>query len=98
MSSRAPSKGYDTWSSLSYFDARRWFEPEAETVRLIADDSTGESKLDLEEVLYALNAFWATLKPVAISLLLARCPSNTWNNLIGIIIIDVFQLASSLCT
>lgn len=66
------SRGYDSWSSLSVFDARHWFEPEAETVRLIADEGTQGSKLDLEEVLYALNAFWATLKPVALSLFLAR--------------------------
>lgn len=68
-----PTRGYDRWSSISVFDARRWFEPEAETVRLISHEETGSnSKLDLEEVLYALNAFWATLKPVALSLFLAR--------------------------
>ena len=68
------SRGYGaSYSNLSLFDARRWFEPEAETVRLISQEETqSASKLDLEEVLYATNAFWATLKPVALSLFLAR--------------------------
>jgi hypothetical protein len=68
------NRGYDnnSYSSLSVLDARRWFEPDAETVRLIShEESAGQSKLDIEEVLYALNAFWATLKPVALSLFLA---------------------------
>lgn len=55
------------------FEPSSWFvSDEAETVHLIPDDDgSGSSKLDLEEVLYALNAFWATLKPVSLSLFLS---------------------------
>ena len=55
------------------FEPSSWFvSDEAETVHLIPDgDGSESSKLDLEEVLYALNAFWATLKPVSLSLFLS---------------------------
>ena len=42
-------RGFDNWTTISISDARRWFEPESETVRLISnEDSVTGSKLDIE--------------------------------------------------
>ena len=57
-------------ADASFFDPDYWFDADFDNLM----DSPGDSepnKLDVEEVLYAFNAFWATLKPVAVSLLFA---------------------------
>jgi len=51
------------------FNPEYWCDSECETRTLI--DFSGQPELDINEVVYALNAFWATLKPVALSLLLS---------------------------
>lgn len=59
-----------TTSRVSLFDPDYWFEADFENLVEQNVNST-ESKIDVEEVMYAFNAFWATLKPVAASLVLA---------------------------
>lgn len=64
--------GRRTSSRTSFFDPDYWFEPDfdhlGETATL---GSNAASKIEVDEVMYAFNAFWATLKPVAASLVLA---------------------------
>jgi presenilin 1 len=58
-------------SRSSFFDPDYWFDPEFETASLVENSTITTSGVDVEEVLYAFNAFWATLKPVAASLVIA---------------------------
>lgn len=56
-------------SRTSFFDPDYWFEPDFDN--LVDLPTSTASKIEVDEVLYAFNAFWATLKPVAASLVLA---------------------------
>lgn len=60
-------------SEGSIFDPDYWFHSDFENLVDSSSSSSAPSpsKIEVEEVLYAFNAFWATLKPVAASLLLA---------------------------
>mmetsp|Transcript_5232 Transcript_5232/g.5362 ORF Transcript_5232/g.5362 Transcript_5232/m.5362 type:complete len:457 (+) Transcript_5232:114-1484(+) len=69
----------------SYFDVHTWcgdrLDSESSHLLVGGDNSTSsnsnsqqqqsEQSLDIEEILYASNAFWATLKPVALTLVLS---------------------------
>eukprot|EP01041_Mallomonas_annulata_P010489 gene10489-21882_t len=65
----------------SYFDVYSCFADgmDSESSHLLVngeriaenDNRNGPSTLDIEEILYASNAFWATLKPVALTLILS---------------------------
>lgn len=69
MTEMTDMNGRERRSGTSFFDPDYWFDPDFENLDDISNSDV--SKIDVEEVLYAFNAFWATLKPVAASLVLA---------------------------
>ena len=71
------SRKGEAQAQASLFDPDYWFDTDLETAHLVSPASStspsppSSSGVDVDEVLYAFHAFWATLKPVALSLLLS---------------------------